>query len=262
MRPINPLASLSIKHKLSLISIVPTAALVLAFVVFVAYDYTAVRNGQLRSDQRVAEALGVRISPTVSTGNDRAARQMLTAFDRNPNVTRAYVFAPDGRVFAKYVHPGVLDTGDPPPSASIGQVITWDRIGVYQPLTLGANSLGTLYVESDRGEQYPRLQRSSVVIVVLLVASLLVGLGVSSALQQIVSGPIVRLSETARRVSAEKDYAIRVQPSGADEVGALISGFNDMLEQIQHRDEMLREHHERLEGEVASRTRELTTLNR
>jgi two-component system sensor histidine kinase/response regulator len=262
MRPINPLASLSIKHKLSLISIVPTAALVLAFVVFVAYDYTAVRNEQLHSDQRIADALGARISQSVSTGNDRAARQMLTAFDRTPNVTRVYVFAPDGRVFAKYVHPGVLDTGDPPPSASGAEVITWDHIGVYRPLTLGANTIGTLYVESDRGEQYPRLQRSSVVIVVLLIGSLLVGLGVSSALQEIVSGPILRLSETARRVSAEKSYSIRVAPSGGDEVGALITGFNEMLEQIQHRDEMLREHYDRLEGEVASRTRELTTLNR
>jgi signal transduction histidine kinase/CheY-like chemotaxis protein len=262
MRPINPLASLSIKHKLSLISIVPTAALVLAFVMFVAYDYRDVRNGQLHSDQRIAEALGARISPSVSAGNDRAARQMLTAFDRNASVTRAYVFAADGRVFAKYIHPSVLDTGDPPTSANASQVITWDRIGVYHPLTRGTTVIGTLYVESDRGEQYPRLQRSSVMIVVLLIASLLIGLGVSSALQQIVSGPILRLSETARRVSVERDYAIRVQPSGGDEVGALIAGFNEMLEQIQHRDEMLREHHDRLEGEVASRTRELTTLNR
>ncbi len=44
-------------------------------------------------------------------------------------------------------------------------------------------------------------------------------------------------------------------------MGALIAGFNEMLEQIQHRDEMLRAHHERLEGEVASRTRQLTTVN-
>jgi two-component system, sensor histidine kinase and response regulator len=262
MRAINPLASLSIKHKLSLISIVPTAALVLAFVVFVGYDYAAVRNDQVHSTERIADALGARIGPSVSAGNGRAARQMLTAFDRNPNVTRAYVFSADGRVFAKYVHPGVLDSGDPAPSANANRVITWDRIGVYRPLTVGSNPIGMLYVESDRGEQYPRLQRSGVVIAVLLITSLLVGLGVSSALQQIVSGPILQLSETARLVSTEKNYAIRVPPGGGDEVGALISGFNEMLEQIQHRDEMLREHHDRLEGEVSSRTQQLTRLNR
>ncbi|HEV8234629.1 MAG TPA: ATP-binding protein, partial [Gemmatimonadaceae bacterium] len=261
MRRINPLASLSIKHKLSLISIVPTAALVLASVAFVAYDYVAVRNAQILSDRRLADAVGSRSRASVSQGNDRAARQMMATLDRNPNVTRAYIFTVDGRVFLKYVHPGVLDTVDPPPSAIDDTVVTTDRIGVYRPLKQGSNIIGTVYLESDRGEQYPRLQRSGIVIAVLLIASLLIGLAVSSALQQIVSGPILQLSEAARLVSTEKNYAIRVPPAGGDEVGALIAGFNEMLEQIQHRDEMLRHHHERLEGEVASRTRQLTTVN-
>ena len=118
MKRINPLASLSIKHKLSLISIVPTAALVLASVAFVAYDYVAVRNAQILSDRRLADAVGSRSRASVSQGNDRAARQMMATLDRNPNVTRAYIFTADGRVFLKYVHPGVLDTADPPPSGN------------------------------------------------------------------------------------------------------------------------------------------------
>ena len=95
-----------------------------------------------------------------------------------------------------------------------------------------------------------------------LIASLLIGLTVSSALHEVVSGPVLRLSETAKLISANKNYAIRVPPGGGgDEVSGLIAGFNEMLEQIQHRDEMLRRHHERLEAEVAARTRQLTTLN-
>ena len=171
MRRINPLASLSIKHKLSLISIVPTAALVLASVAFVAYDYVAVRNAQILSDRRLADAVGIRSSASVSQGNDRAARQMMATLDRNPNVTRAYIFTGDGRVFLKYVHPGVLDTADPPPSAIDDTVVTTDHIGVYRPLKQGSNVIGTVYLESDRGEQYPRLQRSGIVIAVLLIAS-------------------------------------------------------------------------------------------
>src|SRR5262245_53700035 len=255
------LVNLSLKRKLMLISIVPTAALLVASAAFVAYDYRAVRSEQVRLDQRLAEALVARASTPLSIGNERAVRLAVTAFDRNPNVTRVYVFSADGRVFAKYIHPGVTDTDNPPATLQPEPVITWNRIGVYRPLTVNSTIIGSVYLESDRGEQYPRLRRSGAVVVVFLIASLLIGLAVSSALHEVVSGPILQLSETARLVSAEKNYSIRVRPSGGDEVGRLIAGFNEMLGQIQHRDEMLREHHERLEGEVSARTRQLTILN-
>jgi signal transduction histidine kinase/DNA-binding response OmpR family regulator len=257
-----PLMSLSIKRKLTLISVVPTAALLLASAAFVAYDYVDVRNTQIRNDQRLAEAIAARGKSAVSQGNDRAVRVMMAALDRNPNVTRVYVFASDGRVFAKYIHAGIVDTGDPPPAAHADRVVTWDRIGVYRPVVFGSNIIGSVYLESDRGEQYPRLQRASAVVTVFLIVSLLIGLSVSSALHEIVSGPIMHLSETARLISTEKNYAIRVPSGGGDEVGELIAGFNEMLEQIQRRDEMLSEHHERLEAEVAARTQQLTALNR
>jgi two-component system sensor histidine kinase/response regulator len=258
---VNLLTNLSLKRKLMLISIVPTAALLVASATFVAYDYVAVRNEQIHLDQRLAESLAARISLPVSLGNPRAVRLMMAALDRNPNVTRAYVFTEDGRVFAEYTHPGVIETADPSPTAKSVPTITWNRIGVYRPLTRDSKVIGSVYLESDRGEQYPRLRRSGVVVVMFLIASLLIGLVVSSALHEVVSGPVLRLSETARLISAEKNYAVRVPAGGGDEVGRLIAGFNEMLEQIQHRDEMLREHHERLEGEVAARTRQLTALN-
>jgi len=257
----NPLKKLSIQNKLLLISVVPTAVLLLAGAIFVAYDYVSVRNAQIRSDQRLAEAVAARTSGAVSTGNDRMVRQVLAALDRNPNVTRVYVFAADGGIFVKYLHSGVIDTADLPPAAGGQRIVSWNRIGVYTPLKVDSRTVGSLYLESDRGEQYPRLRRSGALVVVMLIVSLLVGLTVSSALHELVSGPILRLSKTARRISAEKNYAIRVPPGGDDEVGRLIAGFNEMLAQIQHRDEMLRGHQDQLEAEVSARTRQLTTLN-
>jgi signal transduction histidine kinase/CheY-like chemotaxis protein len=254
-------ANLSLKRKLVLISIVPTVALLVASATFVAYDYVAVRNEQVRLDERLAEWLAARTGQPVSLGDSRATRLMMAVLDRNPSVTRAYLFTADGRIFAKYVHAGVMDAADPPPTQR-EPTITWDRIGVYRPLTLDSKTIGSVYLESDRGEQYPRLKRSGVVVVMFLIGSLLIGLRVSSALHEVVSAPVLRLSETAKLISANKNYAIRVPPGGGgDEVSGLIAGFNEMLEQIQHRDEMLRRYHERLEGEVAARTRQLTTLN-
>jgi signal transduction histidine kinase/CheY-like chemotaxis protein len=260
-RRMHLLKDLSIKHKLTLISIVPTFALILASVVFVAYDYISVRNTQIRTALSLADLIGSRSAPFVAAGNQRSARLTVGALDRNPSVTRAYIFSSDGQVFANYLRPHTPVPAKPPVAAPGTRIVLWDRVGVYSALKLDGHIIGTVYLESDRGEQYPRLQRSGVLIGFILIGSLLIGLAVSSALQDVVSGPIFTLSETARLVSTEKNYSIRVAAHSGDEIGALISGFNEMLDQIQQRDEMLRQHHDRLEEEVDARTRQLTTVN-
>src|SRR5262252_1971682 len=171
LRRLNPLLSLPIKHKLSLISIVPTAALLLASIAFVAYDYIAVRNSQIRSDERLADAIGAR------SMSDATARQMIATLDRNPDITRTYVFDADRNVIVRYIRPDVLDIAPPLPPRE-GPVLTWDHIGVYRPIKQNGQLIGSVYLESDRREQYPRLQRSGVVIFLLFVGSLLLGLAV------------------------------------------------------------------------------------
>jgi PAS domain S-box-containing protein len=49
--------------------------------------------------------------------------------------------------------------------------------------------------------------------------------------------------------------------AGHDEIAVLVAGFNEMLVQIQKRDEQLRRHSEHLEHQVAARTAELQTVN-
>ena len=63
----------------------------------------------------------------------------------------------------------------------------------------------------------------------------------SARLQRVISGPVLKLAETARSVSENKDYSVRAEKHGDDEVGALIESFNEMLAQIQKRDAELQE---------------------
>jgi len=84
---------------------------------------------------------------------------------------------------------------------------------------------------------------------------------ISSRLQRVISSPIVYLAEVANLVSEKKQYTVRAEPHGNDEVGLLIQAFNEMLEQIQRRDAALVEANEGLEMRVRERTAELTTAN-
>ena len=71
-----------------------------------------------------------------------------------------------------------------------------------------------------------------------MLASLLAAFLVSWAARQVVAKPIQALSETAHMVSRDKNYAVRATPTaGRDEISVLIDAFNEMLSQIQERDE-------------------------
>ncbi|HKI80347.1 MAG TPA: ATP-binding protein, partial [Pseudodesulfovibrio sp.] len=96
---------------------------------------------------------------------------------------------------------------------------------------------------------------------VILVVSLFLAYFLSSKLQKVISGPILHLAETARLVSTKKNYSIRAGKQGQDELGDLVDGFNEMLSQIQLRDQELGQHQENLRAEVTARTAELQTAN-
>jgi len=68
---------------------------------------------------------------------------------------------------------------------------------------------------------------------------------------------VIDLAITVKSISNEKNYGIRATKTGRDEVGDLIDGFNEMLEQIQNRDEVLRRHSQNL----ALRSAEVSAIN-
>ena len=72
-------------------------------------------------------------------------------------------------------------------------------------------------------------------------------------------GPVEHLSRTAQDISSNRDYAVRAEKTGDDELGTLVDCFNGMLEQIQVRDGQLTLHRDHLEELVTNRTRELST---
>jgi signal transduction histidine kinase len=78
--------------------------------------------------------------------------------------------------------------------------------------------------------------------------------------QSIISGPILSLAKVVKEISKTTDYTIRVKHSSEDELGTLYSGFNDMLEKIEKRENELAEHRENLEKMVDKRTLELARV--
>ncbi len=142
----------------------------------------------------------------------------------------------------------------------MGADVSWferDRFKLFKPIRLGQQVIGSVHLDADLTEVRARLNQSAAIILsILLVASLLAA-GLASRLQRTVSKPIRRLAETARLVSAAKNYQVRAAKLGNDDLGQLTDSFNAMLAEIAQRDEEISQHSDRLEEQVKKRTAEL-----
>jgi signal transduction histidine kinase/DNA-binding response OmpR family regulator len=253
---------LSIKAKLIVLSMATTAAALLAAsAAFMAYDYVTFRQQQIGRLETLGDMIGAASSAAITFNDQAAARETLATLTPHAALVRSQILDNNGRPFATYQRPDSPNPG-PPLSGRAGEnVITWNRIAVFRRIALNGESLGTVYLESDRTEQYARLGRFTAIVLGVLAASSLLAFALLSRLQRVISGPILELADVARQVSADRNYAVRAHATSGYEVGALVSGFNDMLDQIQKRDEDLQRHRAHLEEEVAARTQELTSAN-
>lgn len=132
---------------------------------------------------------------------------------------------------------------------------------VWTPVKLNDQIIGTIIVESSLEDLYLRLFWFLAYILGIFTIALGAAYFVSRMLQGIISNPILKLSDAMGSISRDHLYSTRMEGRRADEIGVLERGFNEMVAQIQKRDDALQRHREMLEQLVEQRTSELTKTN-
>ena len=118
-----------------------------------------------------------------------------------------------------------------------------------------------MVVRADLQRLHSRLKWSVLMVFSLITVLILITLLVTSRLHQRIAKPLITLVQTMEAVSAEKNYSLRADKYGEDELGTLIDGFNDMLAQVQERDQQLEQNRLQLENLVDQRTKQLVQSN-
>jgi signal transduction histidine kinase/DNA-binding response OmpR family regulator len=201
-------------------------------------------------------------STAALTFNDpTAAKELLATLHAEQHITAAFLYSADGKPFASYRRdPGVLATAAPRLRED-GSRFDSDRLVVLKSILNNGQKIGTVALESDLGELARQMQHFLWVVLTVIVGASLVAFVLSSRLQRSILDPIAHLGAIARLVSAGKNYAARAVKQADDDLGQLTDTFNEMLTEIQHRDEELSRHRDRLEQTVAARTGELLKSN-
>ena len=256
---------LSIKGKLIRIQLVTTSAvLVLCIAVIFTYNMKLLRNVTAANLLSTAHVVGINSTVTLAFHDADAGTEVLSALRAERNIVGACLLDTEGTLFASYSH---LEHRVPLP---IEEIRTFCKradeefvrfgekyIEAFQKITQDGSHLGTLYLRSDKSVFDEALDRIAFIAGMALFLGLALSILLANLLQKTISGPILNLVKATKDVTITRDYSIRVDVLGNDELGILYSEFNEMLTRIQGRDVALQEAREELEERVKERTKEL-----
>ncbi len=246
---------LSIKHKLILITTVATTvALFVSGIVIASYNGYRERQAMIASLSIQAQVLGTNCSAAVTFGDEAAANEVLDGLRADRQIECAALYDSKGNLFAKFSRRSSAFT---PPIKHQG-IISVDPAKYIQatvPINVKSEQVGSLLIVSNTSELALREKES--LLITILVTTVCIGIVflISLRLQKLISDPVLELVGTMSQVSADKDYTVRLTVKSHDEVGMLVGSFNEMLGEIQRRDDGLEER-------VAERTAALSAENR
>ena len=235
-------------------------ALLLASVSFILYQRYMLKQTMVHDLSTLAEITGNNNAASLAFMDAGSARDTLGGLKARPSIEAAAIYSADNELFVKYLKQEV-DSYVPDFSGEDGQIFTNGRLILTRGIIFDGERIGTFYLVSNLSELNSLTIKSSITVVLVMLISLIVAVVVSSRLQKLISKPVADLSALAKSVSESKDYSVRARSESSDEFGTLMKTFNEMLEQIQDRDQKLRQHGEELEEEVEARTKELNIAN-
>ncbi|MGH9432308.1 MAG: sensor histidine kinase [Terriglobia bacterium] len=258
---------LSITTKLTWMNLlVSAAALLLACAAFVAYDLMAFRTSMVRALSIQAQIVGSNCASALLFNDPHAAESTLAALKAAPHIITAAIYTSGGKPFARYwrERPGLAQPLLPMRTGQVEFHQFEDRqLTLVRSIVFQGQPVGFVCIRSDLGEMNSRLKSHAGIVGMVLAASLLAALLISSVFRRVIADRIVHLADTARMVYREKNYSVRASDTGShDEIAILIEAFNEMLSQIQERDGALQSAQERLERRVEERTAQLTAANK
>ncbi|MEW6157811.1 MAG: ATP-binding protein [Verrucomicrobiota bacterium] len=279
--------AISIRQKLQwLITLTSGAALLLACAAFVVLGAMGFKQEVRRGLEVLARVMGSSASACLEFEDRTTAQEFMDALQHSPEISAGALYrskkilldrngmvldatAPlsqvwtndlTHQVYARYVRHGAEDIvipENPPPTGFNPSTLEY----VHEVRNPSAEQVGMIYLRYDRATVNAFLWRCLKAVGCVLVLAVGVAFLIGARFQLVITRPVLELLRTIKNVSSRRDYTVRAQHTANDEIGELVHGFNEMLTQIESRDQELQIHRHHLEEQVNRRTRELTEVN-
>lgn len=260
----------AIAHKIrNMILLASGVVLLITSVAFVTIEYFSYRQTLVERAEVLADIIATNTSAALTFDDNKTAEQLLRSLVAEASVDIASLYKPDGSKFSQYTR-----SSNPAPHIDrrsqewLTQIlqnnvtttlhrIESGHIDTFKPIFLQDNYLGFMLIQSNLHALQKHIGEYILFVSVLWLLVMGAVYLLANRLHQRISTPIRELVEGITQVSNKHDFKLRLNPGENDEIGTIIAKFNDMLGQLEDRDNILASYQEELEQKVAERTQDL-----
>lgn len=224
---------------------------------FVITDVKSYREQKVESSNAIAEVVGSNSVSALLFLDNETAQKKLSELSIKPDILNAVIFDKQGDVFASYTKEGA-DTFQFFPFVKKGKKYEFSGHYLFISNNIIKNSeiIGKLSLRIDVNELEEVINKKLRIAFGLLIIGIILALIIAAFIQKGISTPLSDLVNVMKKVKGSDDYTSRTAIKGKDEISVLSLAFNDMLEQIEKREQNLKERTNEL-GESEARLRQL-----
>ncbi|MBW2186495.1 MAG: hypothetical protein JRG71_08895, partial [Deltaproteobacteria bacterium] len=226
----------------------------------------------------LAKIIGENSHESLTLRKSFIATPILATLKTEQTIRVAYLLNKENKVFAQYLnreqttfaqelkgnafHPEQLKRARQQ-KRIIHQFIN-NKLCIYSPIFYNDTYLGAVYLQASQDVLVRNLLLFTLSSLIILSAALAIAYLMSARLRLLITQPLHQLVDQMKIITGEKVYSADI---GAEidndivEVDELLTGFNDMLHQINKREFALQKHSEELESQVTERTIDLQQSN-
>jgi PAS domain S-box-containing protein len=236
----------SIRQKLNIILAVTTVlALLMAGAALVLFDLRSQLQAIERELVTQADIIALVSAPALAFDDPKVASENLSVLRAQPNVAAAALFGPRGKLFASFQPVDRQGEAVPLGAKPAGVSADGEWVRVWRPINSSREQVGTVFLEA-RHHLVARALDYLGVLSLILTASLAAALLLSNRLQGVLTGPILAITDVARRIRQGRDFSLRATRTSEDEIGELVDVFNAMLDELGRRAQTLEQANEAL----------------
>jgi len=211
--------------------------------------------------QTLARLMATQSTASLAFHDQEAAKENLASLQAKPEIVLARIYDNDNLSLAEYLKPDFSQHADKTllqmdlPTLQEGK---FDNVLYHiEPVNFNGKHLGNVLLMNDYSLLRERLWQQVMYAPFILMLGALLAFLLAARMQRLISEPLLQITQVMQEVAQLKNYNIRIPGRRHDEIGALIQGFNMMLENVEIRDKKLENHQNTLEDKITQRTQEL-----
>lgn len=194
-----------------------------------------------------------------------SARQTLSSLTVQPDIIQASIFDDNAQQFAHYRRQSQPESVAP---RLIRNVLEQQKPSMYEdkdglhllmPMESHGEQVGVLYLVDDRASFKSQLRSFYRVVMITALIAFFASLIATLWLVSMFMTPVTELLTTIRQISKHRDYRRRTPQASTVEFTQLSDSFNQMISEIETRDQQLEQVNAELEQRVQARTEALET---